>query len=287
MPKKIKTPETTGHEWDGIKEYNNPLPLWWLWIFALSVVFAIGYAIYFPAVPPLGQKAISYSGWTQYKMLEDEVSTGMKVRAPYEEKLKGLPLQAIQSNPDLHTYAVAAGKSAYALHCAQCHGAGGGGAKGYPNHLDDEWIWGGSLDDIIYTIRHGIRDTTDPETRDMGAMMAYGEDGLLDADQIKDVVYYLKILANPHVPGNEATERGKVVFAENCASCHMEDGSGNRELGAPPLDNAIWLYGGDTKTLFETLNKGRAGMMPAYGHRLTEEEIRKLALYVHSLGGGE
>ncbi|MDD9912410.1 MAG: cytochrome-c oxidase, cbb3-type subunit III [Alphaproteobacteria bacterium] len=280
--------ETTGHEWDGIEEYNNPLPLWGLWVFAATVVFSIGYVIYFPAIPFLNSFSKGIGEWSQYKQLDDIMQKAEQAKAPFENKIVHLSAQQIKNTPDLHQYALESGKATFALHCSQCHGAGGGGAKGYPNLLDDEWIWGGRLEDIVYTITHGIRSAHEDEnSRDMGPMMAYGDEEILDKAQIKDVAHYLQTLSKKYLKPNESTERGKVIYAENCASCHGEQGSGSQELGAPSLNNAIWLYAGDTKTIIETITHGRAGQMPAFGQKLSENDIKKLSLYIHSLSGGE
>lgn len=274
---------TTGHEWDGIQEYNNPLPRWWVWVFLASIVFSIGYVIYYPAFPTV---YTTVSGWTSLGQLEARSKAAMGDKQAFEDKIAAMDVQAIENDNEVRTYATAAGKMLFSVNCSQCHGSGGAGAKGYPNLLDDEWIHGGTLADIAFTITHGIRNTTDPEARNPGPMAAYGKDELLTKEQIDDVVNYLSVLAHGFKP-NESTERGKTVFAENCALCHGDNGQGNRELGAPKLNNAIWLYGGSNKDRFETLWNGRAGVMPAWGPKLSASDIKKLAIYVHGLGGGE
>lgn len=282
-PNKLKQVQTTGHEWDGIQEYNNPLPRWWVWVFLATIVFSIGYVAYYPAFPLVHD---TLSGWTSVGQLHDEMRAAQADKQEFEDNMAAMDMQAIADDAEMRTYATAAGRMLFAVNCSQCHGSGGAGAKGYPNLLDDEWIHGGTLQDIAYTIRHGIRNTTDPEARNPGPMPAYGKDELLTKEQIDDVVNYLSVLAHGF-KGNESTERGKIVFIENCALCHGEQGQGNRELGAPPLNNAIWLYGGSNKDRFETIWNGRAGVMPAWGQKLSESDIKKLAIYVHGLGGGE
>ncbi len=275
--------QTTGHEWDGIEELNNPLPRWWVWVFLATIVFAIGYMIYYPSLPTVHT---TISGWTSLGELDADLKDAMSKKQDFEAKVAAMDVQAIESDADVRTYATAAGRMLFSVNCSQCHGSGGAGAKGYPNLLDDEWIHGGTLQDIAYTIRHGVRNTTDAQARNPGPMAAFGKDELLSKEQIDDVVNYLSVLAHGF-KGNESTERGKTVFAENCALCHGDMGQGNRELGAPPLDNAIWLYGGSNKDRFETIWNGRAGVMPAWGQKLSESDIKKLAVYVHGLGGGE
>ena len=280
---------TTGHSWDGIEEYNNPLPLWWLWVWAACIVFSIGYVIYFPAIPFVGGNfSQGVGGWSQYQQLQNQLDAGNAKKAVFEEQISQLSVHDIKQNPDLYEYAIAAGKSQFAINCSQCHGAGAAGAKGYPSLLDNEWIWGGKLEDILYTITHGVRSThEDEESRDMGPMMAFGDEEVLTHEEVKDVVYHVKRLANPKLPETEGSARGKGIYADNCASCHGDMGNGNRELGAPPLNNHIWLYGGSTESLVETVAHGRAGQMPAFGLRLDADTIKKLALYVRSLGGAE
>ncbi|MFZ2587209.1 MAG: cytochrome-c oxidase, cbb3-type subunit III [Alphaproteobacteria bacterium] len=274
---------TTGHSWDGIQEYNNPLPRWWVWVFMLCIVFAIGYVIYYPAIP--GGKE-GTSGWTSLKMLNSELAAGQEGKAGLDASIAQTDVLDIQKDPNLNTYATAAGKALFAMHCSQCHGSGGAGVKGYPNLLDDEWIHGGSLSAIAFTITHGVRNTTDAEARNPGNMLAFGKDEVLTHDQIQDVANYLATLAYGYA-ANESTQRGATVFAENCTSCHGNNGEGNRDMGAPPLNNAIWQYGNTTADRMDVIANGRAGVMPAWGPKLTPTDIKKLAVYVHGLGGGE
>ncbi|MBI1363949.1 MAG: cytochrome-c oxidase, cbb3-type subunit III [Proteobacteria bacterium] len=279
--------ETTGHVWDGIEEYNNPLPRWWVWVFLACIVFAIGYCVYYPSWPTANGFLRGTAGWSQYKQLADRQAEADAAKAPFEAKIAQMTPAQIAADPELRPYAVASGKAAFAINCSQCHGAGSAGAKGYPNLLDDEWLYGGTLDDIYTTITHGIRSKDDDETRDMGPMPAFGRDEMLTKEEIFNVIAYVRSLSNKALPGSSAIDEGKTIFADNCASCHNDGGIGNRELGAPPLNNAIWLYGGDGKTLAETLHGGRGGVMPAFSKRLDAGTIKKLAVYVHSLGGGE
>lgn len=281
--KKTGNAETTGHAWDGIEEYNNPLPMWWVWVFVACIVFSAGYMIYYPFWPSIQ----SYSGYSSRADLMHDVEAAKAAQAPMDNQVAGTPVEGINNDPNLRQYAIESGRALFAMSCVQCHGAGGAGAKGYPNLLDDEWLYGGTLGDIVTTITHGIRSTDDAETRDVGMMMAYGKDGVLTDDQITDVINYIKTLAYGY-KGNDSTARGATVFADNCAACHGEQGQGGRDFGAPPLNNPIWLYGGDTATLHETIYGGRAGVMPSFSKRgLSDADIKKLAVYVHSLGGGE
>lgn len=282
-PNKTNNHPTTGHSWDGIEEYNNPLPMWWVWIFILCILFSLGYVIYYPSLPG-GQPGTS--GWTSLNMLKADIAAGQEGKQTLDDKITGTEALDIVKNPQLTTYATAAGKALFAMHCSQCHGSGGSGVKGYPNLLDDEWIHGGSLSEILLTITHGIRNTTDPEARNPGNMLAFGKDELLTPDQITDVANYLSTLAYGYA-GNESTARGATVFADNCTACHGDKGEGNRDMGAPPLNNGIWQYGDKTADRVDVIANGRAGVMPAWGQKLTPTDIKKLAVYVHGLGGGE
>lgn len=282
-----KDPETTGHEWDGIKEFNNPLPRWWVWLFVACTVFVIGYVVYYPAIPFVGESGYSkgIGGWSQYKELDERKGEIMAKRDAFDKKVSGMSAEEILASDDTRSYAVAAGKALFALNCSQCHGAGAQGGKGYPNLLDDEWLWGGDIANITQTIAHGIRETGDDDAR-MGDMMAYGADEILTATEISDVARYIQTISQDYA-SNEASDRGEVIFAENCAACHGEQGEGITEFGAPPLNNNIWLYGGDFETIVETVTNGRKGQMPAFGAKFSPDEIKKLAVYVHSLGGGQ
>ncbi len=278
---KQKEVETTEHEWDGIKEYNNPLPRWWLLTFYACIIYAIGYAIYYPSIPNVK----SLSGWTQRGQLVEDQQKAEKAQKVFNDKIHAMTAQQIIDDDSIRNYAIEGGKAAFALNCSQCHGSGAGGAKGFPSLLDDEWLWGGKLEDILTTIKHGIRSPLDEDTR-IGNMLAFGDDEMLEKDEIKNVIQYVMVQSKQIKP-TEGSEEGATIFAENCAACHGEQGQGMHETGAPNLFNAIWLYGGDKSTLAETLAHGRKGEMPAFAKRLDEDTIKKLAVYVYSLSGGE
>ncbi|MBI1275019.1 cytochrome-c oxidase, cbb3-type subunit III [bacterium] len=273
--------ETTGHEWDGLKELNNPAPRWWLWVFFLCCIWAVGYWLVYPAWPTLNGNTQGSKHWTQYKKLADEQSEITARRGVYIEKIKTASLQDIQSDPELYAFAIAGGKTMFKENCAACHGTGAEGRPGYPNLNDDDWLWGGDLDAIYTTIKHGIR-STHAETRD-SAMPAFGKDGILKAAEISSVADYVLSLST-HQGG---TEEGATLFATNCASCHGNDGKGGRDFGAPNLADAIWLYGGDKASIVRQVNSPRHGVMPTWEARLPDTTIKQLAIYVHSLGGGE
>ena len=179
----------------------------------------------------------------------------------------------------------ARGKTVFGDNCAPCHGSGGAGAKGYPNLNDDDWLWGGTLDQIMQTIQFGAR-SGHPKTHE-SAMLAFGKEGVLKKDQIVTVANYVRSLSGlPTSRGYDAAAGAK-IFADNCTACHGENAKGNQELGAPDLTDKIWLYGSDEATLVETITNGRAGVMPAWVGRLDPSTIKALTVYVHSLGGGK
>lgn len=278
-------PETTGHEWDGIEEFNNPLPRWWLYTFYLTIIWGIGYTIAFPAWPLINGATSGLLGFSTRAQVAEEIAAAEAANAAINDKLASVELTAIAGDPELDGYAVSAGGAVFRTWCAQCHGAGAAGAKGYPNLLDDDWLWGGDIEAIHTTISHGIRNETDPDAR-YSEMPAFGRDGILDRTQIAQVVNYVQSLSGTPNDASLVAE-GQVVFEDNCVSCHMEGGVGDRDLGAPDLSDAIWLYGGDYDTLVQTVTNARFGVMPSWADKLTEAEIRAVATYVHQLGGGE
>ena len=276
--------ETTGHEWDGIKELNNPLPRWWLWTFYACIAFAVGYVIYYPAIPLLEGSTMGISGETNRSLLHAELAQADAAKAGLLSRIESTGLEDIRSNEELFRFAVAGGSSLYKVNCSQCHGSGAQGAPGYPNLNDDDWIWGGDLESIYTTIRHGVRNAEDDDAR-VSQMPAFG-DGVLETPQIADVAQYvLQLSAQDH--DAIAAKSGAAIFADNCAACHGDDGKGGREFGAPNLADALWLYGNTGDQIAAQIARPKHGVMPAWGLRLSEAEVRQLSVYVHSLGGGE
>jgi len=276
--------ETTGHEWDGIKELNNPLPRWWLWTFYACIAFAVGYVIYYPAIPLLEGSTMGISGETNRSLLHAELAQVDAAKAGLLSRIESTGLEDIRSNEELFRFAVAGGSSLYKVNCSQCHGSGAQGAPGYPNLNDDDWIWGGDLDSIYTTIRHGVRNAEDDDAR-VSQMPAFG-DGVLETPQIADVAQYvLQLSAQDH--DAIAAKSSAAIFADNCAACHGDDGKGGREFGAPNLADALWLYGNTGDQIAAQITRPKHGVMPAWGLRLSEAEVKQLSVYVHSLGGGE
>ena len=275
--------ETTGHSWDGIQELNNPLPRWWLWTLYITIVWGIGYMIAYPAWPMLTGATQGVMGWSTRANVAQDIADHESQNAQLVTALLAADMTTLPQNTDLNRYAIARGGSVFRAQCSQCHGSGAAGAVGYPNLLDNDWLWGGDMEAIVHTVRHGVRNDTDDDAR-WSEMPAFAE--LLEPDQITATVEYVVSLSNPQFDPTLAQE-GYSIFAENCASCHGDDGLGDVETGAPNLADAIWLYGGDRETLTYTINNARVGVMPAWGQRLSEEDVRAVSAYVHALGGGE
>ena len=277
--------ETTGHEWDGIRELDTPLPLWWRWIFYATVVWSIGYWIAMPAWPMLSGYTAGILGYSSRAALQEDLKDARAAQGGLRDSLQKASLEQIRSDPALLEFAWAGGRSAFSVNCAQCHGSGAAGNVGYPNLNDDEWVWGGTLEQVAFTIRHGVRNDVDEQAR-ISQMPAFLKDGILKREEIEQVAEYVLALARqPHEAAVAA--RGADTFKDNCAMCHGERGEGMAEQGAPALNNDIWLYGGDRDTLLATIANARRGVMPAWGKILDDVTIKQLAVYVHSLGGGK
>ena len=281
--------ETTGHTWDGIKELNNPLPRWWLFVFYGCILWAIAYMVFMPAIPGLpGTGMTNTPGIRNHSdrdLVAAEVAEAHAARTAAASKLVTASLQEIENDLSIQQFALAMGESAFGDNCATCHGAGGRGAKGYPMLADDIWLWDGTLDGIETTIRHGIRHMADPNTR-LNAMPAFGRDGLLPEKDIDDLVQYVLTLSGREAD-SAAASRAAPIFATQCVTCHGAAGKGNRALGAPNLTDQEWLFGGEPRDIRQTIYSARNAHMPAWQDRLDDATIKALAVYVHSLGGGE
>ncbi|MGH1377936.1 MAG: cytochrome-c oxidase, cbb3-type subunit III [Alphaproteobacteria bacterium] len=276
--------ETTGHEWDGLRELNNPLPRWWLWILYVSIIWSVWYWVVYPAWPTLSGSTEGTGSYTQFNELEANQNEIVERQRVYLDRFEDASFKDIMNDEELYAFAMAGGASVFKDNCATCHGTGGAGAPGYPNLNDDDWIWGGQLSDIHQTIKYGIRVKGSFDTR-QSQMPAFGKDGLLKRDEIDSVVDYVLSMSGGKTHGHEV--QGKVIFKQQCASCHGEDGKGLKEFGAPNLTDKIWLYGGDRDSIYTTVFNSRAGMMPAWGTRLDENTLKQLTVFLHQLGGGE
>lgn len=278
--------ETTGHVWDGdLRELNKPLPRWWLYVLYACIVWAIGYWFFYPAWPVVnGDYTKGMLDYSQRSEVSKEVLAAKAAQSKYYELIAATPVGEIEKNEELLPFVMAGGAAVFGDKCGPCHGKGGGGAVGYPNLNDDDWLWGGTPEAIEKTITHGIR-SGDVEAHDM-AMPRFGLDGLLKPAEIADTAQYVLSLSG-HSTDAAAAERGKTIFADNCVACHGEAGKGNPDMGAPNLTDGIWLYGGKLADIEKTIQTGRGGVMPYWTGRLDPVTIKMLAAYVHSLGGGQ
>jgi cytochrome c oxidase cbb3-type subunit 3 len=276
---------TTSHVWDDIRELNTPLPRWWLWLFYITIVWAVGYWIVYPAWPLVASFTSGALGWSSRGAVVSELNDLKSRRAPMNTKLAATALGDIKSDQALADFTYAQGRAAFRENCGPCHGAGGGGAKGYPNLNDNDWLWGGTLGELQQTIEFGVR--SGHAKAHESQMPAFGRDGMLKANEIAIVANYVRYIANLSTRPDIDLAAGKKIFADNCTVCHGADGKGNKELGAPNLTDGIWLFGSDEATLVEVITNSRGGVMPAWTGRLDPVTIKALAYYVHSLGGGE
>jgi len=278
---------TTGHEWDGIKELNTPLPKWWVWVFYICIGWAVLYTIAYPSWPAMAGYFGGVIGGNARSDLADSLADAREARSEWLTQIAAKDVPAILNDNTLLTYAMRGGEVLFKENCAACHQTGGAGAEGYPTLADDEWLWGGTPEAIQTTIRHGIRNDTDENAR-ASEMYAFGEWGLLTPEEIDTVAQYVYDLSH----GEMKEGPGQDIFVAQCAACHSPDakspdGIGNQTLGGPPLNNRIFLYGGEKKDIAAQVYKPRLGVMPSWANRLSDEDIKQLAVYVHSLGGGQ
>ena len=281
--------ETTGHEWDGLKELNNPLPKWWVYTFYGTVVWSLLYMVFYPAWPLVEDATAGILGYSSREQVMENIAEHKASQSEYTDRIAAMDIDAVAEDPELMDFAMAGGAAVFRNHCSQCHGAGAAGAEGYPNLNDDAWLWGGQRHEIYQTVAHGIRWDDDPESR-FSQMPAYGADGILSEEEILSVVEFVWSLSHTGEWDEvdvELANAGSEIYYDNCAACHGEQALGNHDLGAPNLADPIWLYGGDRETLYETVYNARYGQMPPWLGRLTEAEVKQVALYVHARGGGE
>lgn len=277
--------ETTGHAWDGIKELNNPLPRWWVSVFIFSIIWSIGYWVAYPAWPTIRGYTAGVLKYSTREEIVSDLASLNKSRGATMAALADVKVGDIEKNPELLIIARAQGKAAFGDNCVPCHGTGASGSKGFPNLNDDDWLWGGTVEQVMQTIQYGIR--SGHEKAHDGSMLAFGRDGILKGEEIVTVASYVRSLSGLKVERKFDAAAGQKIFSENCAACHGAEGKGNPDVGAPNLVDKIWLYGSDEASVIETITNGRSGVMPAWSARLDPTTIKALAVYVHSLGGGK
>ena len=279
---------TTGHSWDGIEEFDNPLPRWWLWIFYACILWSVVYWILYPAWPMVRSATAGVLGYSSRADVAAEIAAADQANQVWYNQLMDSDIDAVASNNELERFAVNAGAAVFRAQCSQCHGAGANGLRpgsGFPNLLDDEWMWGGTLADIEQTVTHGIRNSDYPDAR-YSEMPSFGRDELLNAEEIDQVVHFvLQLSGQPHDAALSAP--GEQLFADNCVACHGENGAGDPFVGAPALNNGIWLYGGSADEIRASVTNANFGIMPGFANRVNEAQIRAVAIYVHGLGGGQ
>jgi len=273
--------ETTGHDWDGISEYNIPAPRWWLIVWIICIIWSVVYWFFYPTWPIPGGNSKGSLNWSQQSQLAESQAEIDAKKSVYLESISKMTTKEIQKDPKLLEFALNGGRAAFKENCAGCHGSGAQGAKGFPNLNDDDWLWGGKLEDIEQTLHYGIRSAHD-KTR-TSQMPSFGLDKILTKKEINDVAEHVMSLSG-NAPANP---KGEKIFAANCVACHGAKGKGDRLVGAPNLSDKIWLYGGEKSDIIFSVTYARAGVMPFWIGRLDENTIKQLALYVHSLGGGE
>lgn len=271
-------------EWDGIRKLDYPPPKWWVLTFWATFVWAAIWWVLYPSWPGTNTYFPGILGWDQRVRVAEQLTAAEQARAGLVDRIAGTELEQIRADPELLSYAVNGGRVLFGDNCAPCHGLGGAGQGFFPTLADDDWLWGGTLDAIQTTVTHGVRNGG-AEARD-SQMPRFGADQMLTRAQIADVAEYLLSLSNRSTDA-EAAKRGETVYTESCVACHGEAGAGMPEMGAPRLNDAIWLYGGDKPSIMAQVINPRHGVMPAFGERLEPTQIKMLALYVHSLGGGQ
>jgi cytochrome c oxidase cbb3-type subunit III len=275
--------DTTGHEWDGIRELNNPMPRWWVITFYITIVWAIAYTVAYPAWPLISGTTKGWLGYSSRAEVGKDIAAATAAQSKYVDAIKAADLPTILANEELRTFANAGGAAAFKVNCSPCHGSGAAGGHGYPNLNDDDWLWGGDIASIHTTLVHGVRYAGDADTR-VSQMPAFGD--ILKPEEIDQVANFVVSLSGGEADTTKATA-GKALFAANCEACHGKEAKGNHEFGAPNLTDAIWFYGSGLQAVTAQITKPKQGVMPAWGARLGETTVKELAVYVHSLGGGQ
>lgn len=276
---------TTGHEWNGIKELNTPVPrVIWLFLIA-TVLFSIGYWLLMPAWPLGKTYTRGLLDHDDREIVDRRVDAAADARSGWTQRIAATGYDQIRADPALMAYVREDGHRLFGDNCAACHGIDAKGTPGFPNLVDGDWLWGGSAEALAHTIAVGVNSPASPDTR-VSEMMAFGRDGILDSDAVLAVADYAKTLSDPAWARGRAASvaAGRAVFAANCVVCHGEQGRGNQQLGAPDLTDGIWVYGGDIGAIHTAVDQGRRGEMPAWEHRLSPVDRKILTLFLLDKG---
>ncbi|MBJ7549499.1 cytochrome-c oxidase, cbb3-type subunit III [Marinomonas ostreistagni] len=257
-----ETTQTVGHEFDGIEEYDNPLPRWWYWMFVLTVIFALGYLTLYPGLGNF--KGVL--GWSQESAYDREVAKAEAEFGPMFAQFSQTPIEELAQNDQ----AMRIGQRLFANNCAQCHGSAATGSYGFPNLTDNDWLYGGDAAAISQTILNGR----------IAAMPAWG--AILGEDGIHNVSQYVLSLSGRESDA-QAAQQGQQLYNTNCIACHGAEAKGNHLFGAPNLTDNIWLYGGSEQQIMQTIRNGRNGQMPAWEGILGKDKAHVVAGYVYSL----
>lgn len=272
---------TTGHEWNGIKELNTPVPRT-VWFFLIvTLIFSIGYWVLMPAWPLGKTYTRGLLDNDQKQLVAKRVDAAADARSRWTKQIAAMSPDQIRADAALMAYVREDGHRLFGDNCAACHGMNAMGNPGFPNLTDREWLWGGTPDAIAHTIAVGVNSPAS-KTSQVSQMLAFGKDGILDNDAVLAVADYVKTLSDPAWAKGKAASaaKGRAVFAANCVACHGEQGRGNQTMGAPDLTDKAWLYGGDIADIYTTINDGRQGEMPAWEHRLNPVDRKILTVYL-------
>ncbi|RWB06246.1 cytochrome-c oxidase, cbb3-type subunit III [Mesorhizobium sp.] len=277
--------ETTGHEWNGIKELDTPVPRGVLMFLMVTHVWAIAWWFLVPSWPLGTTYTRGLLAIDQRQTVEARLVEARRDRVNWMNRIETEGYDVILADEALMQTVRSTGRQLFGDNCAACHGRDGKGGANYPDLTDDDWLWGGGPELIEQTMRVGI-NTRHPESR-IGQMPAFGRDEMLDREQVRTVAAYVYSLTHPDYSTHEnikQIEAGREVFVTTCATCHEENAKGKRDVGAPNLTDSYWIYGEDLDTIIASVHGGRQGHMPTWDERLTMAEIKTLALYVHDLG---
>ncbi|MBB5221602.1 cytochrome c oxidase cbb3-type subunit 3 [Amaricoccus macauensis] len=269
---------TTGHEWNGITELNTRVPRAVWWAIGLTHAWAVLMWFLLPSWPLVTTYTKGLLGVDQRQLVAGQLAAAARDHDQWMSRIASEDLPTIRGDKELMATVAEVAPALWGDNCQACHGRVATGGPGFPDLVDKSWLWGGDDDAVLETIRVGV-NSAHPDTR-TSQMLAFGAGGMLTRDEIRTVATYVQSLSGLATPDDATRQAGAQLFADNCASCHGDDGTGDTSLGAPNLTDAFWLYGSDSETLFRTIYGGRHGWMPTWESRLSEAQRKILALYV-------